>query len=606
MFRYVCRRVATIPRVSPRWYYATDHPVQKPHWFAYTQKEEPSKFEPFSETDNEKLEKALALRKDVEYVRQDELFQVNLEQMHISPVYWPGPVFEVRRSVWFGADNEPLGEEIDARLERAYTEQKPFAHPEKEPKTSKDEVARFNKQVKAKGNEASVLGEKGVVDLGDGSAAVFFNGTHGAIFPTNINSLQLNIIRNLGKAGGSLLNVKIIMRGLTKASKSPAEAPNEVEHLVLCVHGIGQILGTKYEAVDFTNSITGLRKTMQTVLKGQKRLQELAGGTSTKTQVLPILWRHAVTFQPKKVPEAVDGEGKPRLPSIDQINVDGVRPLRNVVGDVILDVLLYYEPRYLEEIFKVVVEELNRVYRLYKERNPNFSGKVHILGHSLGSAIMFDLLSLDKNPLDFEVENLFCVGSPVGMFKLLQQKNIKPFGKKDPNALQPRCRNLYNVFHPCDPVSYRMEPLVNPKFGNLKPEEVPFALDGFNTQVRHLTSLGDDVSEKIIQASGWFKKDLENPIGDILRSLTAGSDYKQKGKPTMLDEDELAPLAQLNRTGRIDYSLPTGVFSIALVSAIRAHISYFEDEETAGFLLHELLSCDKPRTLTRKAVRYLN
>lgn len=37
-------------------------------------------------------------------------------------------------------------------------------------------------------------------------------------------------------------------------------------------------------------------------------------------------------------------------------------------------------------------KELNRIYKLFKERNPTFEGNVFVVGHSLGSVILFDLL----------------------------------------------------------------------------------------------------------------------------------------------------------------------------------------------------------------------
>lgn len=43
-----------------------------------------------------------------------------------------------------------------------------------------------------------------------------------------------------------------------------------------------------------------------------------------------------------------------------------------------------------------VASELNRLYALYCQRNPDFSGPVSLGGHSLGSVILFDLLSHQK------------------------------------------------------------------------------------------------------------------------------------------------------------------------------------------------------------------
>jgi hypothetical protein len=45
-----------------------------------------------------------------------------------------------------------------------------------------------------------------------------------------------------------------------------------------------------------------------------------------------------------------------------------------------------------------VGKELNRLYTLFKDRNPSFEGGVSLGGHSLGSLILFDLLYHQKEP----------------------------------------------------------------------------------------------------------------------------------------------------------------------------------------------------------------
>lgn len=49
----------------------------------------------------------------------------------------------------------------------------------------------------------------------------------------------------------------------------------------------------------------------------------------------------------------------------------------------------------------------------------------------------------------------------------------------------------------------------------------------------------------------------------------------------------------LNKAGRVDYSLPVGVLDFSLVSAVSAHVSYFEDQDTSGFIMNELLKGPK-------------
>lgn len=50
----------------------------------------------------------------------------------------------------------------------------------------------------------------------------------------------------------------------------------------------------------------------------------------------------------------------------------------------------------LQHIMDTVASEINRLYALYCKRNPGFSGPVSLGGHSLGSVILFDLLSHQK------------------------------------------------------------------------------------------------------------------------------------------------------------------------------------------------------------------
>jgi len=47
-----------------------------------------------------------------------------------------------------------------------------------------------------------------------------------------------------------------------------------------------------------------------------------------------------------------------------------------------------------------------------------------------------------------------------------------------------------------------------------------------------------------------------------------------------------------------------GVFSIALVSALSAHVSYFEDEETAGFVMKEILTGSQEPPIEKKVQLY--
>lgn len=760
------KNVGEVPKLNVKWYYATDVPLSKPEWYDFDQDKKALKFLPFSSFDSIKLEKRFqAIHKDSSVgekqekqlphtveVNEDRLFQVDIKEMTLSPIYWQGPVYEVRRGTWFNSDGIPLPNSLSQAIEVGYQLKKPYlfnedsklkkqkfldtsaeaTKGEKINKASKDAAIQFNKLTNAikkdKADEVILENEKDILNLGNGQLILFCDEKYAALFPDTINSaFEIDVIRNISSSPGvALLSVDKIQRGFTDdlsstifdslpenpipgfadsfknevnqlfnpgkqdGTSSPettseseeevdkkarhvleadydhdstkVKANRRVDHLILCIHGIGQVLGGKYESIDFTHSVNVMRNTMKDVYKSDERYVKLAHENEEKRdedylenntiQVLPISWRHRLDFQPSKNFESFDDDGNYRLPKLSQINVDGVISLRNMVGDVLLDVLLYYEPHYIEQVFKIVILELNKVYQLYLEKNPGFNGKVHILGHSLGSAIAFDIMSQQYNerPKDldltkdlcFDVDSLFCVGSPVGVFKLLTQQNIsarssmpEDFDPRSPKNLQasPKCANLYNIFHPCDPVGYRMEPLVSPKFSNFKPEPVPFAVKGLNTQIKELASFGEVIHQKLTKSIFGKKKqtledgsiveeeskvlrkkkkksvDEEDALSDILRGIVSDSDKESsKTNPALIvemRERDLSILNELNRSGRIDYCLPMGVFDISLLSALSSHVSYFEDKDTAGFIMKEILSSDKDSTESKKVALYV-
>ena len=88
---------------------------------------------------------------------------------------------------------------------------------------------------------------------------------------------------------------------------SKSKSNREIDHLVFCIHGIGQVLGTKYESVNFTHSINVLRNTMKGVFEQNEEYQKLANSnseehdnTNNRIQVLPISWRHRIGFNPQQ------------------------------------------------------------------------------------------------------------------------------------------------------------------------------------------------------------------------------------------------------------------------------------------------------------------
>lgn len=274
-------------------------------------------------------------------------------------------------------------------------------------------------------------------------------------------------------------------------------------------------------------------------------------------------WRHLLDFpyrgvrQNRKELDLTDMESleDDAYPSLADITLESVPAVRNLISDLAMDVLLY-QSGYCEHISNIVKQECNRILQLYKKRNPTFKGTVSLCGHSLGSAILFDILchqpsevdaaktsqstaedTDSRSALNFACEEFFCLGSPIALFQMLKGKTVagySPLGAKsrksaldvelDSKALgpakpskrdslgsmaddvtdnstiisAPKCRDLYNIFHPSDPVSYRIEPLISPAMAGLKPQPLPSVKKSlWTTSGQSLSILRDRMGQSV-------------------------------------------------------------------------------------------------------------
>ncbi|KAM0720899.1 hypothetical protein Q7P37_003184 [Cladosporium fusiforme] len=390
------------------------------------------------------------------------------------------------------------------------------------------------------------------------------------------------------------------------------EQGRDIEHLILVTHGIGQRLGLRLDSVNFVHDVNTLRKTLKAVYAESPDLRALNAEldshakSNCRVQVLPICWRHLLDFpkhslkQNRKEHDLGDsGFGDDdQYPSLNDITVEGVPAVRNLITDLALDILLYQSPAYKDHISRIVLEECNRIYHLFMARNPTFNGKVSMIGHSLGSAIMFDLLCRqgrkdthprrDKHPmkLDFEVEDFYALGSPIGLFQMLKGRNITgreqtirsrntsatmddPMldtsalggsGKRQtPNideltgempVSSPKCAQVFNIFHPTDPISYRMEPLISPMMSTLKPQPLPYTKRGiFGAPVgQGLTGISNRVGQSVSSLWSSMSSGLASSL--LTRGLGYTGDEPARTSNTAGDKGKSsAPLSMGGGTG---------------------------------------------------------
>jgi len=238
---------------------------------------------------------------------------------------------------------------------------------------------------------------------------------------------------------------------------------NDPPHLLFCIHGIGQKLSEDWSSMHFVHDLDRLRSIMRTQMQDPDLSRQLSGG---RVKLIPICWRRNLEFDPD--------HGKYTL--TDLTNDKTIPTARIVVTKVLLDIPLYFS-RHHDAMTQNVLFEMNRLYRLFVQRNPDFEssgGRVSILGHSLGSMLAADLLVAqptvvpplhtcdaprihhDSKHLLFNVTNFFCIGSPLSVIWYMGGAQLvarRREGNDDPEATSesvgtPGClavKAIYNV-----------------------------------------------------------------------------------------------------------------------------------------------------------------
>ena len=401
------------------------------------------------------------------------------------------------------------------------------------------------------------------------------------------------------------------------------EQDREIEHLIFVTHGIGQRLGLRTESINFVHDVNTLRKTLKSVYASSADLQALNNELDTtpkncRVQVLPICWRHKLDFPKqslrhnRKEHDLGDTEfdEDEDYPNLEDITIEGIPTIRNLLTDLALDILLYQSAAYKDHIARIVRQECNRIFKLFKERNPGFKGKTSLIGHSLGSAIMFDILCQQRDPtthvrrqsslrrrrdesgsqLDFEVEDFYSLGSPIALFQMLKGRTVEarhpPVGTSSDISLgdvsvdpfdsgsgaasklakpptftevttsSPRCNQLFNIFHPTDPIAYRLEPLISPAMASLKPQPLPTIKRTFGAAVgQGISGIGSSVGKSVSGLWSSFSSGIASSL--LNRSLGLTAEDTSNVRASTANQQSRVPLSMVAKSANTGFSNPT-------------------------------------------------
>ena len=334
------------------WFYATDTPKKRLIPDPSEKGKQPSKWTAFASRDSRALE--IAFQHTILHptepvaavpVNEDHLFEVDIVERELKPVYFKGSTYEVRRGAWFfqeGSVLRPCDENLATQIEEGYIKLKPFRAqatittkvegPRKSTESAKsesptdakvEEKSLKEEHPKTKGQPEEAVAQNvpsrtaspfrfggGNVEtakkemiwklLGDmhmGKYVVYTSATTAWLLSDDLyGKLTASVYQTLTAGvhlGGAKLvrgymdfgktkekekepaDIKptgVVARGKDKAEMdrvadkveekemeedydtSETEDPTrQIDHLIFCVHGIGQKLGERMEGVNFVH-----------------------------------------------------------------------------------------------------------------------------------------------------------------------------------------------------------------------------------------------------------------------------------------------------------------------------------------------------------------
>uniref|UniRef100_A0A673Y1C3 SEC23 interacting protein n=1 Tax=Salmo trutta TaxID=8032 RepID=A0A673Y1C3_SALTR len=686
----------------------------QPHWFFCKQVESKSAWLPFSILDSIQLEEIYnSVQPDPENVivcTDGGRYDVQLYDRIRTAVFWEEEPTEVRRCTWFykgDTDSRfiPYSEEFSEKLEGEY---------KKAVSTN-----QWHRRLEFSSGETIVMHNPKVI----------------------VQFQPSDMPDEWGTTQDGQTRPRVVKRGIDDDhDEVPDGELPQVDHLVFMVHGIGPVCDLRFrsmvECVDDFRSVS--LKLLQSHFKKAQEERVIS-----RVEFLPVQWH-----------TALHGDATGVDKRIKKITLPSTGRLRHFTNETLLDVLFYNSPTYCQTIMDTVALEINRIYALFLQRNPDFTGGISVSGHSLGTntkvshfslkqvaspAVATPPAAVEEEPkeegkefvnlssalehlglseyqstleqekidlesflmctvedlkemsiplgprkkiakfvkeraikqaaqekkaaevkvasqdvvsaqsteplpgpgttklpvggtyssvhvdynyfdvgtgqvsvvyhtLDFEPVNFFALGSPIGMF--LTVRGLK---KIEENYQLPTCKGFFNIYHPLDPVAYRIEPMILPDL-DLKPVLIPHhkGRKRLHLELKEsLSRMGSDLKHGFISSlrSAWQTLNdfarahtsnaqlaaelamVANQIEEEEEKHAHSDEHRIVESPELLREEETQmKIGMLNGGNRIDYVLqekPIESFNEYLF-ALQSHLCYWESEDTALLLLKEI------------------
>lgn len=201
---------------------------------------------------------------------------------------------------------------------------------------------------------------------------------------------------------------------------------------------------------------------------------------------------------------------------------------------------------------------------------------------------------INYTKLKFKVDTFYAVGSPLGVFLALRNvrlgigKGQEYWDEENIREEMPACQQMLNIFHPFDPVAYRLEPLVCKEYINRRPVIIPYHRGGKRLHIG-FREFAEDLSTR--------SQEVFDRIGSIkVKVVTlcqSRNDDSNDEESDVTEEERSYGSFMLERLtgseqGRVDHVLQDKTFQHAYILAVGAHTNYWRDYDTALFMLKHL------------------
>ncbi|KAK8366268.1 hypothetical protein V6Z11_A02G109000 [Gossypium hirsutum] len=196
--------------------------------------------------------------------------------------------------------------------------------------------------------------------------------------------------------------------------------------------------------------------------------------------------------------------------------------------------------------------------------------------------------------LEFKVDTFFAVGSPLGVFLALRNiriglgKGQDYWDEENISEEMPACRQMFNIFHPFDPVAYRVEPLVCKEYITKRPVIIPYHKGGKRLHIGF-----QEFTERLAARSHVVMDHFSTVRAKVLTACQSRDTDNLEGEENVEEKEETSygslMIERLTGSeGRIDHVLQDKTFEHPYLQAIGSHTNYWRDYDTALFILKHL------------------